>query len=119
MFKLYPSIGKNAAVGAGTWSVNGGKERTLDIKRMFLKIAEKMLDDDVLLSKIQGLLKTVFCLHSSAAQDSRYRKVNRNMRPAEVVDKYRAFTGPCVLGRKGSFLFLKHDSTFGRNPSLR
>jgi hypothetical protein len=75
MFKLYPSIGKNAAVGAGTWSVNGGKERTLDIKRMFLKIVEKMLDDDVLLSKIQGLLKTVFCLHSSAAQDSRYRKV--------------------------------------------
>ena len=55
MFKLYPSIGKNAAVGAGTWSVNGGKERTLDIKRMFLKIVEKMLDDDVLLSKIQGL----------------------------------------------------------------
>ena len=39
------------------------------------KMLEKMLDDDLLLSKIQGLLKTVIYLHSSAAQDSRYRKV--------------------------------------------
>jgi len=33
MFKLYPSIGKNAAVGAGTWSVNGGKEGGFEHKK--------------------------------------------------------------------------------------
>ena len=75
MFKLYPPNGKNATVDAESWSVNGGKEGRIGRKRMFLGIAEKMLDDDYVLSKIQGLLKTVFCLHSSAAQDSRYRKV--------------------------------------------
>lgn len=94
MFKLYPSIGKNAAVGAGTWSVNGGKEGILDIKRMFLKIAEKMLDDDVLLSKIQGLLKQSFVYIVPLLKTAGTERFNRNMRPAEVVDKYRALPAP-------------------------
>ena len=41
MFKLYPSNGKNATVDAEAWSVNGGKEGRIGIKRMFLGIAEK------------------------------------------------------------------------------
>lgn len=119
MFKLYPSIGKNAAVGAGTWSVNGGKERTLDIKRMFLKIVEKMLDDDVLLSKIQGLLKQYFVYIVPLLKTAGTERFNRNMRPAEVVDKYRALR-PLRLRTEGVVSFLKHDSTHsGRNPSLR
>ena len=114
MFKLYPSIGKNAAVGAGTWSVNGGKEGALSIKRMFLKIAEKMLDDDVLLSKIQSFVYIVPLLKTAGTE-----RFNRNMRPAEVVDKYRALR-PLRLRTEGVVSFLKHDSTHsGRNPSLR
>ena len=41
MFKLYSSNGKNATVDAEAWSVNGGKEGRIGIKRMFLGIAEK------------------------------------------------------------------------------
>lgn len=86
---------------------------------MFLKIAEKMLDDDVLLSKIQGLLKQSFVYIVPLLKTAGTERFNRNMRPAEVVDKYRALR-PLRLRTEGVVSFLKYDSTHsGRNPSLR
>lgn len=85
---------------------------------MFLKIVEKMLDDDVLLSKIQGLLKQYFVYIVPLLKTAGTERFNRNMRPAEVVDKYRALRPLRLRTEGGRFFSQARLHPFGAEPEF-